>query len=208
MVAFSRDPREHWLKPRYSKNEVANSGATNGTGASDWSPWQAPSTTRASYKGLHMNSGSTAPISGGLHGQFTSIASELLPENFAVSTANSAHDVTRAWEPAPQAVYTKQLYAAGIRFTATNLVPGATYRVRIHSSEDYTGAQADGKRIFSGVANGVTVFSNLDMWKETKALYHIIIKEAKVLASADGMIHPEFATSSIAPDEVRINNFQ
>ena len=163
--------------------------ATNGTGASDWSPWQAPSTTRASYKGLHMNSGSTAPISGGLHGQFTSIASELLPENFAVSTANSAHDVTRAWEPAPQAVYTKQLYAAGIRFTATNLVPGATYRVRIHSSEDYTGAQADGKRIFSGVANGVTVFSNLDMWKETKALYHIIIKEAKVLASADGMIH-------------------
>ena len=68
-------------------------------------------------------------------------------------------------------------------------MPGATYRVRIHSSEDYTGAQADGKRIFSGVANGVTVFSNLDMWKETKALYHIIIKEAKVLASADGMIH-------------------
>jgi hypothetical protein len=26
MAFFSRDPREHWLKPRYSKNEVANSG--------------------------------------------------------------------------------------------------------------------------------------------------------------------------------------
>ena len=164
------------VDPGVTEGYVYSVRAANGTGASDWSPWQAPSTTRASYKGLHMNSGSAAPISGGLHGQFTSIASELLPENFA-------------WEPAPQAVYTKQLYAAGIRFTATNLVPGATYRVRIHSSEDYTGAQADGKRIFSGVANGVTIFSNLDMWKETKALYKIIIKEAKVLASADGMVH-------------------
>ena len=26
MADFSRDPREHWLKPRFSKNEVANSG--------------------------------------------------------------------------------------------------------------------------------------------------------------------------------------
>ena len=26
MAAFSRDPREHWLKPYFSKNEVANSG--------------------------------------------------------------------------------------------------------------------------------------------------------------------------------------
>ena len=182
-------PNRTVVDPGVTEGYVYSVRAANGTGASDWSPWQAPSTTRASYKGLHMNSGSAAPISGGLHGQFTSIASELLPENFTVSTANSAHDVTRAWEPAPQAVYTKQLYAAGIRFTATNLVPGATYRVRIHSSEDYTGAQADGKRIFSGVANGVTIFSNLDMWKETKALYKIIIKEAKVLASADGMVH-------------------
>lgn len=27
MADFSRDPREHWLKPRFSKNEVANSGS-------------------------------------------------------------------------------------------------------------------------------------------------------------------------------------
>jgi len=26
MALFSRDPREHWLKPRFSKNEVASSG--------------------------------------------------------------------------------------------------------------------------------------------------------------------------------------
>ena len=26
MADFSRDPREHWLKPRFSENEVANSG--------------------------------------------------------------------------------------------------------------------------------------------------------------------------------------
>jgi hypothetical protein len=26
MAVFSRDPREHWLKPHFSKNEVANSG--------------------------------------------------------------------------------------------------------------------------------------------------------------------------------------
>ena len=26
MADFSRDPREHWLKPRFSKNEVAKSG--------------------------------------------------------------------------------------------------------------------------------------------------------------------------------------
>lgn len=177
------------VDPGVTEGYVYSVRAANGTGASDWSPWQAPVATCASYKGLHMNSGSTAPISGGLHGQFTSIASELLPENFTVSTANYAHDVTRAWEPAPQAVYTKQLYAAGIRFTVTNLVPGATYRVRIHSSEDYTGAQADGKRVFSGWVNGVTMFSNLDLWKETKALYKIIVKEARALASADGMMH-------------------
>ena len=26
MAVFSRDPREHWLKQHFSKNEVANSG--------------------------------------------------------------------------------------------------------------------------------------------------------------------------------------
>ncbi len=26
MAAFSRHPHEHWLKPHFSKNEVANSG--------------------------------------------------------------------------------------------------------------------------------------------------------------------------------------
>jgi hypothetical protein len=26
MAAFSRGPREHWLKPHFSENEVANSG--------------------------------------------------------------------------------------------------------------------------------------------------------------------------------------
>jgi hypothetical protein len=32
MATFSRDPREHWLKPHFSKNEVANSGvADDGT---------------------------------------------------------------------------------------------------------------------------------------------------------------------------------
>ena len=177
------------VDPGVTEGYVYSVQAANGTGASDWSPWQAPVVTRASYKGLHMDRTSTATISGGLHGKFTSIGSELLPENYNLSTANYAHDVMRAWEPAPQAVYTKQLYAATVRFAVTNLVPGATYRVRIHSSEDYTGAQADGKRVFTALANGVTIFSNLDLWKETKALYHIIIKEVKTIASADGMIH-------------------
>ena len=27
MAAFSRHPHEHWLKPHFSKNEVANSGS-------------------------------------------------------------------------------------------------------------------------------------------------------------------------------------
>ena len=27
MADVSRDPREHWLKPHFSKNEVANSGS-------------------------------------------------------------------------------------------------------------------------------------------------------------------------------------
>ncbi len=177
------------VDPGVTEGYVYSVRAANGTGASDWSPWQVPSTTRASYKGLHMDRTSTATISGGLHGKFTSIGSELLPENYSLSTANQPHDVTRAWEPAPQAVYTKQLYGATIRFAVTNLVPGATYRVRIHSSEDYTGAQEDGKRVFTALANGVSIFSSLDMWKETKALYHIIIKEVKAVASADGMIH-------------------
>ena len=182
-------PNRTVVDPGVTEGYVYSVRAANETGASDWSPWQAPSTTRASYKGLHMDRTSTATISGGLHGKFTSIGSELLPENYNLSTANQSHDVTRAWEPAPQAVYTKQLYAGTIRFAVTNLVPGATYRVRIHSSEDYTGAQADGKRVFTALANGVSIFSGLDLWKETKALYHIIIKEVKTVASADGLIH-------------------
>ena len=182
-------PNRTVVDPGVTEGYVYSVRATNETGASDWSPWQAPVATRASYKGLHMDRTSTATISGGLHGKFTSIGSELLPENYSLSTANQPHDVTRAWEPAPQAVYTKQLYGATIRFAVTNLVPGATYRVRIHSSEDYTGAQADGKRVFTALANGVSIFSGLDLWKESKALYHIIIKETKTVASADGMIH-------------------
>jgi len=29
MAVFSRDPREHWLKPQFSENQVANSGRGN-----------------------------------------------------------------------------------------------------------------------------------------------------------------------------------
>lgn len=38
MADFSRDPREHWLKPRFSKNEVADSGYTKSPAPSPAKP--------------------------------------------------------------------------------------------------------------------------------------------------------------------------
>jgi len=191
-VLASDIPNRVVIDTGVSEGYVYSVRAANGTGASDWSPWQAPTTTRFSYKGLHMNRSVTTSIAGGLFGPFESVATMLTPTDYSLANGNVAHDVTRAWEPAPQEAYTRQLYANTLCVTVTNLVPGARYRVRIHSSEDYSGANANGKRKFECRVNDTLIFSGLDLWRETQKLNRVIIKDGYATASADGMLTYRF----------------
>ena len=191
-VLASDIPNRVVIDTGVSDGYVYSVRAANGSGASDWSPWQEPTTTRFSYKGIHMNRGVTTSIAGGLFGPFDSVTTVLTPKDYSMSSGNVAHDVTRAWEPAPQEVYTRQLYANTLCVTVTNLVPGARYRVRIHSSEDYSGANANEKRKFECRVNDSLVFNGLDLWKETQKLNRVIIKDGYATASADGMLTYRF----------------
>ena len=76
-VLASDIPNRVVIDTGVSEGYVYSVRAANGTGASDWSPWQAPTTTRFSYKGLHMNRSVTTSIVGGLFGPFESVATML-----------------------------------------------------------------------------------------------------------------------------------
>jgi hypothetical protein len=108
-----------------------------------------------------------------------------------VYSVTSAITTTGVSNPAPQAVYQTERYGA-VTYTIPSLTSGASYKVRLHFSENYQ--TASGKRKFNVAIGGTTVLSGFDIYAETGARYKAIIKEFTAAANGSGQIVISFTT--------------
>jgi hypothetical protein len=105
------------------------------------------------------------------------------PGTEAVSNAISTSGIAN---PPPQAALQTQRYATTLTYTIPNLVPSASYNVRLDFVESYF--HAAGKRVFSGTINGVHVFSNLDIYASAGGTNIALAKQYSTTADATGKI--------------------
>jgi hypothetical protein len=105
-------------------------------------------------------------------------------------SVTSTITTTGVTNPAPQAVYQTERYGA-MTYTIPGLISGASYKVRLHFSENYQ--TATGKRKFNATINGTTVLSSYDIYAETGARYKAVVKEFTATANGSGQIVIAFA---------------
>jgi hypothetical protein len=102
-------------------------------------------------------------------------------------------DISQVINPAPEQVYLTQRVGTGIGsfgYFIPNLIPGATYNVRLHFAEGFFG-QA-GSRLFNVAIDGQTVLSNFDIWAAAGATNRAVIKEYSVTADRYGLVMLQF----------------
>jgi hypothetical protein len=121
-----------------------------------------------------------------------------------VEFVSRAIDTSRVTNPAPQAVYQTQRYAAQLTYAMPNLTPGARYNVRLHFVESFFGAAQ--KRVFGAAINGVQVLTNFDIFATAGGANIALVQQFVSSADATGKITVKLTASvnnaSIAGIEV------
>ncbi len=99
---------------------------------------------------------------------------------------NAAINTSHVTNPAPQAVYQSQRYAGELTYTIPNLVPNATYTVRLHFVESwFTGP---GERLFNVAINGSPVLTNFDIFAAAGGTNIAVVEAFTNRADATGTI--------------------
>jgi hypothetical protein len=108
-------------------------------------------------------------------------------------TASITHAVTITGvaTPAAQAVYRTWRYGS-FTYMAGNLVPGASYTVRLHFADNT--ATATGQHVFNVVLNGQTVLRNFDVFAAAGGRYRALAREFTATADSTGSIALRFQT--------------
>ena len=115
----------------------------------------------------------------------------------------SGHAIARTlpntW--APECVYQLERYGSTMTATFSNLVPGAPYTLELHLTENYyggsNGSGGVGSRVWHVAANGTTLGTNIDIFKEAGGAYKALCKQyPNVTADAAGRIAVTFTTKT------------
>ena len=111
-----------------------------------------------------------------------------------VATAvTNAIDTSAVLNPAPQGVYQTERYGNPFSYTVPGLTAGATYTVRLHMCENYQ--TATGLRSFSATVNGVSAFTNLDLFAAAGGQFKAICKQVTTTANSSGQIVINFTST-------------
>jgi len=95
---------------------------------------------------------------------------------------------TVAGTPAPQVYRTERYGMNQYQFA----VPNGTYTARLHFCETFSGITGPGMRVFSVKAQGKTVVTDLDVFKEAGGSAKPLIKEVANIQVTDGKLVIEF----------------
>ena len=106
--------------------------------------------------------------------------------NDGTAVTSSTIDTSRVVNPAPQAVYQTQRYAAALTYTIPNLTPNARYAVRLDFVESYFTQR--GERVFAVSINGTPVLSNFDIFATAGGANIALAKQFSASADASGKI--------------------
>lgn len=99
-------------------------------------------------------------------------------------------DLSRAFDPAPPAVYTTCRNAASpLTYTFPGLTPGAQYTVRLHFRDFLSGGA--GENVFGVAINGTQVLSNFDVMQAASA-GQVVIEPFSATADGSGNIAVRF----------------
>lgn len=102
-------------------------------------------------------------------------------------------DLSSVTNPAPEQVYLTQRVGTGVGsfgYFIPNLIPGATYNVRLHFAEGFF--TTSGSRVFNVVLNGQNVLSNFDIAAAAGGANKAVVKEFSVKADRYGLVMLQF----------------
>ena len=114
----------------------------------------------------------------------------------------TGHAIARTGENtwAPECVYQLERYGWTLGATFKRLVPGASYTLELHLTENFYGGSNGGggvgNRVWSVTANGMPLETDIDIFKEAGGAYKALCKQyANVKADENGQIAVGFTTS-------------
>jgi hypothetical protein len=110
----------------------------------------------------------------------------------STSSTSAAIDTSGVTNPAPQAVYQTERWNNNT-YTFTNLIAGASYKVRLHFAEIYW--TAAGQRVFNVFINGAPALTNFDVFADAGAMNRATIKEFVATASGGGQIAVQYVNT-------------
>ena len=128
-------------------------------------------------------------------------AAKALPFRYVASAVTggtlggaSTHAIDRSlpntW--APEAIYQLERYGTSLTTTFTGLVPGATYKVELHLTENYfggsNGGDGTGKRVWKVSFNGVGAETGIDIYRQAGGAWKALCKQYETTADANGRI--------------------
>jgi uncharacterized protein DUF4038/malectin (di-glucose binding ER protein)/collagenase-like protein with putative collagen-binding domain len=131
------------------------------------------------------------------------IADTAFTGGFTTGNGNGTTDVTGVTNPAPQAVYQTERYGTGspaFNYTFNGLTPNASYKVRLHFTEDWPADNSAGARKVTVNMNGVQVLAPFDIFAATGALHKAIVKDFTQAANGSGVISIDFIGCSTCSD--------
>ncbi|MFO0957389.1 MAG: malectin domain-containing carbohydrate-binding protein [Isosphaeraceae bacterium] len=103
--------------------------------------------------------------------------------------STQAIDTSGVADPAPQSVYQSERYGNFTYTIQPPFHPGASYLVRLHFAETYSGVNAEGQRIISVAINGRQVLTNFDLYAAAgHVLYKAVVEQFNVTADSLGKI--------------------
>ena len=113
-------------------------------------------------------------------------------------------DTSGVTDPAPKEVYLTQRVGTGVGsfgYFIPSLIPGATYKVRLHFAEGFF--KAPGSRMFNVVLDGQTVLNNFDIVAAAGKVDKAVIEEFSVEADRYGLVMLQFLVGSANLPTVR-----
>jgi trimeric autotransporter adhesin len=119
-------------------------------------------------------------------------------------TASAFVDLSGVTNPAPEQVYLTQRVGTGvgsIGYFIPNLIPEATYKVRLHFAEGFF--KTSGSRAFNVVIGGQKVLTDFDVFAAAGGVNKAVIKEFSVKADRYGLVLLQFMTGSANVPSVR-----
>lgn len=102
-------------------------------------------------------------------------------------------DISGVTNPAPEQVYLTQRVGTGVGsfgYFIPNLIPGATYDVRLHFAEGFF--TTSGSRVFNVALNAQNVLNNFDIAAAAGGANKAVVKEFSVKADRYGLVMLQF----------------